>query len=321
MNEREIRIHMGVVKRQTEQQRAGITDEQLRVDEKILRLRTIVDDRAESLVMEVTKRIEAETRSLHTTINALEQKLKEKSTKQSNMLDAQCSRIDELDMKLTRLLEQLEREKAKLVEENIKLKSTSGLTKSGASPAASAESSVDPRASTLAIFDSIVFAISNWSNEGDAAPDFELACQSILFPVIYERVMKGEDDYYMEEVPSTAYEVVAMGREFVKHLRNICNASLVDEKAWETHAPSVQRWWVNDALPHLYGARADEWAEDKPFSLLEVQEWKAQPAARALHFPLIFDGYELVEKHRDQIRETTGLPEFNKQTLQTRLQP
>ena len=177
------------------------------------------------------------------------------------------------------------------------------------------------KASTLAILDSIIFAISNWSTEGDTAPDFELACQSVLFPTIYERVMKGEDDYYIEEVPVSALEVVKRGREYVKMLRDTAHASLVDPNVWESYAPMVQEWWVNDALPLLYGARSEEWDEDVAFSLFQVQEWKSQPASRALNFPLLFDGMELVEKHRDQIRETTGLPEFNKQTLQTRINP
>jgi hypothetical protein len=33
------------------------------------------------------------------------------------------------------------------------------------------------KASTLSIFDSIIFAISNWSTDGQTAPDVELACQ------------------------------------------------------------------------------------------------------------------------------------------------
>lgn len=177
------------------------------------------------------------------------------------------------------------------------------------------------RASTLAIYDSIIFAISNWSNEGDTAPDFELACQATLFPTVYERVMKGNEDYYLEEVPVAADIVVERGREYVKHFRNVLQSSLVDPEAWEEHANSIQQWWVRDALPLIYGARADEWDDDVGLSLDEALEWRDQPASRALHFPLIFDGMELVEKHRDQIRESTGLPDFNKRTLQTRLQP
>ena len=177
------------------------------------------------------------------------------------------------------------------------------------------------KASTLAIYDSIIFAISNWSTDGDAAPDFELTCQAALFPTVYERVMSGESDYYLEKVPPAADVVVQRGREYVKHFRNICNASLVDPAAWNEHAKEIQQWWVRDALPLIYGARADEWDDDVGLTLDEALEWKDQPASRALHFPLIFDGMELVEKHRDEIRDSTGLPDFNKRTLQTRLQP
>jgi len=177
------------------------------------------------------------------------------------------------------------------------------------------------KAASLAIFDSIIFAISNWSTEGDTAPDFELACQSVLFPVIYERVMKGDADYFIESVPPSALEVVKRGREYVKMFRSTCTASLVDPDAWNSYANDIQQWWIRDALPLLYGGRADEWDDDQVLSLVEATEWRDQPASRALHFPLIFDGMQLIEKHRDQIRETTGLPEFNKQTLQTRLQP
>ena len=166
------------------------------------------------------------------------------------------------------------------------------------------------KAQTLAIFDSVIFAISNWSTDGGTAPDFELACQSVLFPIVYERVMSGDSDYYVDEVPSSAMEVVKRGREYVKHLREVCTASLVDPDTWNEHANSVH-----------YGGRSDEWDEDTPLSLDAALEWRDQPASRALHFPLIFDGLELVKKHGDIIRETTGLPEFNLNTLQTRLQP
>ena len=107
MNDREIRILMGVVKRQAETQKAGVNDELRHSQEKLTRLRTLVDDRAESLISEVSKRVEAESRSLHSTINALEQKLKEKTDKHANALDSQCGRVDELSLKLDKLIERV----------------------------------------------------------------------------------------------------------------------------------------------------------------------------------------------------------------------
>lgn len=177
------------------------------------------------------------------------------------------------------------------------------------------------KAKTIAIFDSILFAISNWSLDGQTAPDVELACQSVLFPVVYERLMKGSADYVIPTVPASALEVVRRGREQVKYLRSVSETSLVTPDTWNQHASMVQQWWIRDALPLLYGARDDNWENDNLLSLTEVLEWRDQPASRALHFPLIFDGMELVDRFGEEIREFTGLPDFNKNTIETRLEP
>lgn len=174
------------------------------------------------------------------------------------------------------------------------------------------------KATTLSILDSIIFAIGNWSTDGQTAPDVELACQSVLFPVVYEPVMRGESDYYIPVVPISALEVVRRGREFVRDLRESCDLMLTVPEIWESRAADVQEWWLNDALPLLYGAR-DDWDLDQCFALEEAKIWREMPASRALHFPLIWDGMELVKKHADEIRNSSGLPEFNKQQLQTRI--
>lgn len=176
------------------------------------------------------------------------------------------------------------------------------------------------KAKTIAIFDSILFAIENWSGDGQTAPDITMVSQSVLFPTVYERVMKGNEDYFVEKVPIAALEVVRRGREFVKHIREVSVAPLSDPAAWETHAELVQQWWIMDALPLIYGARDPDWEEDRQFQHVEIMEWREQPASRALDFPLIFDGMELIDRYRDQIRESTGLPEFTKQTLNTRIE-
>jgi len=191
----------------------------------------------------------------------------------------------------------------------------------GQSRAGAGQSGQLAKASTLAIFDSILFAISNWSTAGDTAPDVELASQAILFPTVYERVMRGNEDYLIMEVPMpAAMEVVKRGRELVSHFRTVSTASLVDSEAWKTYAGEVHQWWVRDGLPLLYGARDDDWDDDVPLSLEEMKMWKEEPASRALSFPLIFDGMELVKEFSEEIRDTTGLPDFNKDTLNTRLE-
>jgi hypothetical protein len=177
------------------------------------------------------------------------------------------------------------------------------------------------KAKTLAIFDAILFAIDNWSTDGQIAPDVLLACQSVLFPTVYERVMNGNKDYYVEKVPVAALEIVRRGRELVRHIREVSDQSLVDPDTWKEHASMVHQWWVGDALPLIYGARDPDWDSDEPFSLVEMEEWRDMPASRALHFPLIFDGMELVSRFNEEIRETTGLPEFTRTTVSTRLEP
>ena len=177
------------------------------------------------------------------------------------------------------------------------------------------------KAQTFAIFDSLIFAISNWSTDGQSSPDVELALQSVLFPTIYERVMKGNADYIVNTVPVPALEIVKRGRETIKWLRQITDKSLTDPSNWEEHAGLIQQWFIRDALPLIYGARDPDWDDDSPLSLTEVVEWRDMPASRALHFPLIFDGMDLVEKYRDEIREHTDLPTFTQQQLTTRLEP
>ena len=177
------------------------------------------------------------------------------------------------------------------------------------------------RATTLAIYDSIIFAICNWSTDGQTAPDIELVCQSILFPCIYKKVMEGVEDYYLDTVPTSALLVVQRGREYIKHLRSVEDRFITDERVWEQHAYLIQEWWVNDGLPLLYGARDDDWDTVTSMTLPEMLVWRDQPASRALDFPLVWDGMELVKTYSEAIREHSGLPEFNKQQLTTRLEP
>jgi len=176
------------------------------------------------------------------------------------------------------------------------------------------------KARTVAIFDSILFNISNWSKQGDTAPDFELISQAILFPSVYERVMSGEEAYILEEVPPSAVEVVKRGRHYVKAFREECKLSLVEPGTWDKYVPIVREWWVNDGLPLLYGARDEAWEEDSPYTLAEMIAWRDFPANRALSFPLVFDAMENIERYRDDVREGSGIPELNKQAITTRLE-
>lgn len=174
---------------------------------------------------------------------------------------------------------------------------------------------------TLAIFDAILFNISNWSTTGDTAPDFELASQAILFPAVYEHVMSGPDEYLLDRVPVGALEVVRRGREWVRHLRQTCERSLADPEVWQQYQPAIVKWWLDDALPIIYEERNPDWDDIEAFSQQEMIAWRDFPANRALSFPLIFDGMETMGRFREEIRETSGIPELDKRAMQTRLEP
>ena len=175
---------------------------------------------------------------------------------------------------------------------------------------------------TLAVFDSILFNICNWSTAGDTAPDFELASQAILFPAVYERVMDGDrEDYILDKVPASALEVIKRGREWIRYFRQSCELSLADPNTWAENIETVARWWLNDALPLIYGSRDPDWEHDEPFSQQEMIAWRDFPANRALSFPLIFDGMETVNRYSSKIRESSGIPQLDISATKTRLEP
>ena len=175
------------------------------------------------------------------------------------------------------------------------------------------------RAKTLAIFDSILFAIENWAEDDSPAPDFTLAAQACLFPLVYEQIGKGNKDYYVTEVPPAAMEIVRRGREYVHAFRVKDDTSIFEPDTWAVISGEVHDWWINDALPLIYGARDPDWDTSSPYSLEDMMKWRHMPASRALEFPLIYDGMELVKQYGDSIRDSTGLPVFNKNVLTTRI--
>ena len=181
------------------------------------------------------------------------------------------------------------------------------------------EQSAIKKACSLAVFDSILFGMEEWAVDDAPASDFRLISQSLIFKIVYEPIMRGESDYYLEVVPVAALEIVRRGREYISSIRQSHAAAMTDPDVWNVVLPMVHEWWINDALPLLYGARDDAWSEVEPYTLTQMQAWRDQPASRALDFPLVWDGTELIAKFGDQIRETTGIGEFQKKHMQTRL--
>ena len=272
-----------------------------------------------SLDQDFNKKINATRASVERALTQIEEHHQYRMNTMRRQIGHLEFKIDELPEIVDRAIASEKKADAKRIkelEDQIEALKQGGIIKA----AAEVEQVGVEKAKTIAIFDSILFAISNWSNDGQTAHDIELACQSVLFPAVYERVMGGQSDYVIEKVPPAAQEVVKRGRELVQHIRTVEESSLLTPASWGRHHTFIREWIVGDALPLLYGARDPKWDEDDVLSLDEILEWRDQPASRALHFPLIFDGMELVERFRDEIRETTGLPDFTKDTMSTRLE-
>lgn len=181
-------------------------------------------------------------------------------------------------------------------------------------------SAILEKARTIAIFDTVLNGITMWSKDGDLANDFEMASQAILFPMVYERVMRADDPaYLLEDIPLSATVVVQHGREMVQWIRSECESAITEPTAWEVYCPQITDWWKNEALPLIYGERDDTWDTDIPYTLDQMFVWKNNPADRMIEFPEVFDAMDLLRKTRSEVVPGTQIPAFNNNIAATRL--
>jgi len=165
-------------------------------------------------------------------------------------------------------------------------------------------------ASTITVLECMLRQICN------GADDFRLVSYSFLFPAVIERVIKGEDPaYFLEEVPPCASLIIDRGRSYVDWIRGECSTHLTNSDAWEIYAPKISDWWRNDALPLLYGCRDEQWDIDMPYTLVEMINWRDNPADRPVNFSPIFDAYEIYRTHKHEVYETSGVKDFNLKTF------
>jgi len=163
-------------------------------------------------------------------------------------------------------------------------------------------------ATTISIFEVILRTLS------EGAEDFRLMSESFLFPAVYERIVRGEEEaYFLEEIPSSATLVINRGKEYIKWIRETCDTHLIEPDAWEEYNLQVCDWWRNDALPLLYSSRDEQWDIDIPYSLQEMLIWRNSPADRPLHFSAIFDAYEIYKRNKDSVYESSGVRKFEVQ--------
>jgi hypothetical protein len=162
---------------------------------------------------------------------------------------------------------------------------------------------------TIGIFDTLVRAIAK------DADDFKLACESILFPTVFKRVIALDQFYFLDAIPDSAAVVIKQGRETLEWLREEFDTHITDPSAWPLASDIISIWWLNTALPLLYGVRDERWDEDKPFTHSEMETWRDYPGERATQFSAIFSGYEYYINHKDEIDKNLGLSEFEIKTF------
>ena len=182
--------------------------------------------------------------------------------------------------------------------------------RAGAASAALAPDISLQKAKSVVILADILGAIESWSTDPlDQATDFTTLSQSVLFPCVWDRIMGGVKAYYFEDVPVAAGEVVRQGREMVKHYRSTLQVGLDSPQGW-SFQNEVKDWWLNVALPLLYGSRDDRWDDDDCYTYEQMDTWKRKPYDALLQFPRIRDAYDLMKARSEEAYDATTLCRF-----------
>jgi len=250
---------------------------------------------------------------VETEIDTVVASLKKKVSHVNSNLENLNSEIDKVDARFEKMLSEVEVYKVRLERELSKevRRLERELEQARKSPVflqtAVPETDQDSLrvASTMSILECVVRSICG------GADDFRLASYSFLFPAVFERVVRADEEaYLLDKIPSSALLVVQRGREYLEWIRSECDTHLTNPKAWEQYAPMVCDWWRNDALPLLYGARDEQWDTDEPMALIEMLSWQDDVAGRPLNFSPVWDAYEIYTKHKDEVYESSGVRAF-----------
>jgi len=149
------------------------------------------------------------------------------------------------------------------------------------------------------VFDTILFSITKGS-----APDFTLISQSALFETVYLNVSRGYDSYLFQEVPVSAKAVIIQGRSILDELRETEERFLDEPDLWNVYAPQIQKWWVDTALPLIFGERDPDWDKVVFPTYDEMQRWKESEFSRRQFFPAVTDLIELAKDNAAKVADT-----------------
>lgn len=162
--------------------------------------------------------------------------------------------------------------------------------------------SVDVRllqAFSYTVFDTILFSITQGS-----APDFLLISQSALFETVYVNISRGFESYLFSDVPPSAVAVIQQGRGILEDLREREDSFLDEPDLWEVYAPEIQKWWVNTALPVIFGERDPDWDTAVFPTHDEMKTWTEGEFSQRKHFPAVADLVELAKERAVDVSDT-----------------
>ena len=158
------------------------------------------------------------------------------------------------------------------------------------------------KAMSYRVIDRVLFSIT----EG-LAPDFTLMSQSLIFRTVYLEIYRNNETYLLQGIPSDVVNVVRMGREFLSELREQEGGYLDGPDTWEVYAPKVQDWWVETALPTIYGGGCEEWIDAIPATREEMKEWGKSEISRMENFPEMYDLISLANKMTYEVSNQLNL--------------
>lgn len=158
------------------------------------------------------------------------------------------------------------------------------------------------QALTYTIFDTILMCITSGQ-----APDFTLISQSVLFGCVYNNVSRGYSSYLFKDVPPSGVSAITQGRSILKELREKEEDYLDTPENWERYAPLIQQWWMNVALPLVFGEMDPDWVDADLLNQTEMEEWAESDMNKMQITPAIYD---LIETSRSRSQEVSARYNF-----------
>jgi len=146
------------------------------------------------------------------------------------------------------------------------------------------------------IFDTILFCITNGQS-----PDFTLISQSVLFSCVYNNISRGYSSYLFRDVPPSGIAAIKQGRKMLEAIREEEVGYLDTEENWEKYAPIIQRWWINVALPLVFGEMDSDWAAADFPNYREMKDWSGSDLEKLATFPSIYDLMEMSKTRSAEI--------------------